>query len=675
MTSKPDILQGTDGIRGRISTRQSLDNTHPLDFFLETGFLTPEFFECYTFAFATLLIDANLARENENVVIGWDPRDRQGNFNRAAIAGIRKAGLNAIVAGTLPTPAMPLYMLSIDAAASVVLTASHNPADQNGIKLFCGHTALKLLPADDITLTDRIHEQKSFDLSKLKETGGFELREQRVKDFFVTFCLDPRNSWIDTGDFKDSILVVDASNGAVATVAEPVFSALPFQQVEFTNMEGHINERCGVADIEGMESISRDMVSSPDGRFSGYQTLDRLFELATKLKQGGSPGTSLIGLVFDGDGDRCYRLDYIPERDRFHVSSGDLLGIHQARYLLNDDSQKGKLFVNTVESDLNTAITARDMGYEAVLTGVGDKWILSRAVLDQMQASLPENQVHKESFQAFTEKENGLSAIDLSAWWQEVRKENVVPEKDQRKYAIGLEESGHCITPGYFDSASLTTVCFSGNGIKTALNSVMAMAPYTGKSYQPDAIEHPFEAGVRKTFYTYYVDKSRLKSGQAFRNEIQSTLIEQFKCCFPETFEMSLLEFSEEKEMIYCSISENQKQCGAIFMRNSGTEDKSALYLRGEARLQTFLEDLGFHMHLSLLRGQKNHSHPFVEFELKLLKAVERGDSPDTLLSQHKDLPCERILKEMELKEGLLMKSDGVLSLTGKGKSFLDFCV
>ena len=131
MTIKPEKLQGTDGIRGRIAQNKDRGETNPIDFFLTHNRLTPDFFEKYTYAFGTLLIDSGFASENDKIIIGWDPRDQEGTFNQGAIDGIRKAGLTAVVVGTLPTPAIPLYMQSIEAKASVVLTASHNPLNSS----------------------------------------------------------------------------------------------------------------------------------------------------------------------------------------------------------------------------------------------------------------------------------------------------------------------------------------------------------------------------------------------------------------------------------------------------------------------------------------------------------------------------------------------------------------
>ena len=148
-------IQGTDGIRAPICRLEDISSSNPLVALLDEGLLTEEFFELYTYAYCQELLEAGFASKSDLVVIGWDPRDFSGRFNEAAVCGIRKAGLTAVVVDVLPTPAISLYQLYVRAACAFVLTASHNPEDQNGIKIFLGHSNLKLFPEDDKRLTQR----------------------------------------------------------------------------------------------------------------------------------------------------------------------------------------------------------------------------------------------------------------------------------------------------------------------------------------------------------------------------------------------------------------------------------------------------------------------------------------------------------------------------------------
>ena len=128
-------LQGTDGIRRE--TRQfnitECINLTPQQVFLEKGWINEQFMELYAYSHIKNLPKG---RHTKNVVVGWDPRDPSGIFVDAVTKGIRKAGANALVLGIVPTPLVPLFMLHEKADCGIMITASHNPNDQNGIKLF-----------------------------------------------------------------------------------------------------------------------------------------------------------------------------------------------------------------------------------------------------------------------------------------------------------------------------------------------------------------------------------------------------------------------------------------------------------------------------------------------------------------------------------------------------------
>ncbi|MBU2515341.1 hypothetical protein KJ966_28830 [bacterium] len=673
MIQRPEILQGTDGIRGRIAGNEQLQGKSPLELFLTSGFLTPAFFEKYCYAFGTCLLKSGFARKGDRVVIGWDPRDKDSNFNQAAVTGIRKAGLIAIIAGTLPTPAIPLYMLSINAIAAVVLTASHNPSDQNGIKLFFGATALKFLPPDDKLLTDTLYRQELLNLFEVVETGFMESHENKARQFFVEFCTNPKNSWLEQDDFSDSILVIDASNGAVSTVVEDIFSCFNFKEILYTNLKGNINEYCGVADLEGLEQISRSGVTGAGAKFESYQTLQTIFKIGDRIRTSQETKTRIIGLVFDGDGDRCFRLDYNPETDALIVSSGDFLGIHQARFLKQKFPDSNPLFVNTVESDLNTAITAREMGFTPVLTGVGDKWILSRAVVDMMQSVVDPSGSDWQTLQQLLDRESGLSALELSTFWKDyLQKHSPQKQSAPARFAIGIEESGHSITPGFLPGVDKPLPCFFGNGIKSGLNSIKATKEINQDNDWYQSLSKPFLSGIMKTFYTYYVDKSEILPGSVFREQFKTQLSDSFYCYFPSRFKIEFIEYPEEKAMLYCSILEDHKQCGAIFIRNSGTEDKSALYLRGEQKLLAYLEGMGRELHLKMLLELKVESNEFTRFEIDLLRIIQKEEAIEKLFLSNANLPRERILKEIEFKEQLIYKVKGVYHLTEKGETFIN---
>lgn len=677
MTSET-ILQGTDGIRGLVSRNiPKTEHRNALTCFLDSGIMTPAFFELYTYSYASLLLMSGCAERGDPIITGWDPRDSSGEFNQAALSGIRKAGLNTVTVGILPTPAIPLYMLKTGASGGVMLTASHNPADQNGIKLFHGTTALKFLPPDDAALSSLIFRLQDRDLTELPEIGNLADHSDVARSFFISFQTDPRNSWVNNVTFEDQILVIDAAKGAVATVVQEIFNGYDFRDVVYTNLTGNINESCGVADLEGHHVIDWDDMVQEDGRFIGYETLETMATLAATESGIGSGDTMLSGLVFDGDGDRCFRLDYDPIEKTVIVSSGDHLGIQMARHLnlKKANSSEPPLFVNTVESDLKTAITAEDEGYQPVITGVGDKWILKRAVIDFIRSQVStESEYATEIMKQLSEDTAGkdLSGLAVSRSWKQYlaaaghKTPAAVP-----RFQIGIEESGHSITPGFFDSDDHRIRCFAGNGIKTGLNALVAIQKLQKDKTLAERIQHlkyPFEPGVKKTYYTYYVHKNRLMPGETFREQLISVIQENVKYTLPETIDATLTKFSEEPALVYFRLSENDRIVGALFVRNSGTEDKSALYLRGDRKLEDSLEPLGMNLHRFMLNGMKNRESEFAVLERQILSTVGHGLSLADLRANNTTPSFDRVLREIEFKEGLLQRQGAQWILTEKGK-------
>lgn len=680
MTKQQMILQGTDGIRGRVQVTDDLAGLSPLDYYLQKGFLTPAFYELYTYSYAQLMLESGNMNKGDTIIIGWDPRDKTGKFNQSAIDGLLKSGLNVIQVGILPTPAIPLYMLKQNGAGSVVLTASHNPADQNGIKLFHGYSGMKFLPDDDLRLTQAIYRYHQEKLGNKECVGKLYDHTQEARQFFIDFSASPENAWLTNMDLSQTVLVVDGSKGAVATIATPVLDQFSFKKVFYTNMEGDINLNCGVADIEGREIIKAEEVLNKDTKFYTYETLRTLFEVAQSDADIQSGKVNLTGMVFDGDGDRCFRLDYQPEKNQLLVSSGDFLGVHQALYLKEkEQNHQNQWFVNTVESDLNTAVYAESQGYKAVLTGVGDKWILLKAVLDQILAETdPKTSIGKELIQWVEKNQNdtSLSGITLSKKWKEACQSGAVKNGEEKyKFSVGFEESGHCITPGFIKTNSGNRRSFAGNGLKTALNSLAALnsGRSTFDSTFFERIENPFEQGVKETFYTYYVEKSRLLPGDSKRKEIENRLQEILIQMLPSNLSCNEVKFPEEASMVYFQIMEGTHMQGAVFIRNSGTEDKSALYLRGAEKIRSELEKIGETMHLSLLNQLKNKENEFAICEQHLLEQIQVNTLSDieTLKKTYDGLPVERILNEIELKEKLIARNKGGWKLTRKGEAYL----
>ncbi|MFQ5845665.1 MAG: hypothetical protein ACE5JG_11830, partial [Planctomycetota bacterium] len=546
-----DRIQGTDGIRRPValSTDPAVRGLTPQQAFLERGRITERFLELYAYAYVSALAPP------AEVVVGWDPRDPAGDFTGAAVAGVRKAGATAVVLGTFPTPGVALYQVWRGAPAALMVTASHNFRDQNGVKIFQGPRARKLLPDDDRALTRRVLAlDHARDVAPLPPRGAQVDARDDAREVFVAFHLDRRNSWLEEGEtLGDFPLVVDPAHGALSGLGADVLRRLHGGEVVEVNADtgsGDVNRDSGVADLEGVPEIARD-----DLRFRSHRAVREVFRRRGRAA------------VFDADGDRFYRLDYDPESDRILVLSGDETAVLQARRLA--PPAPGTLFVNTVESDLNAARAARELGFTPVLTGVGDKWVLRHA------AETPE------------------------------------------RYGIGSEETGHNISRGVLRTRAGEEVpVFVGNGLKSAVNTFVAT-----RGLAPGASHHPFEPGFKRAFYVYYTRQELLARGSEVSRGVARVIA---GACTLGPVEVR--PFSEEPDMLYLSVADGRGgQRAGIFVRNSGTEEKTGVNVRGHRADAAALVAAGDAAVLYLAGAMKDHDHPMARAQRAVLEALERG--------------------------------------------------
>ena len=514
-------IQGTDGVRGKISTGFS---QNPLNLFLSEGFLSPTFFEIYCFAYLKAFGNAESKTGNARVALAYDPRDKTGLFRRSAIAGIGKAGFGVLDIGVAPTPALVLATITEQAFAGFMLTASHNPADQHGIKIFKGGTGLKLTPAEEERLTGTLFAlfEKGY---KFSDPGGTDVKIKPVMfDYSEKFSNFIRKN--STGSQERFQLVVDGANGAAAGLLTwRGQGPFPFHSVtnHAVNCDGKnpINHDGGVGEIEGLSLVSRETIESGDSFLSRFPVFTKMFSLAAEdkdIKTG-----DLLGLVFDGDADRCFPLVYLRECDSVRIFSGD----ETAAVICRGSENKVTDLLFTVESDLNLSNYFPEV--ESKIHAVGDKWILKN--------------MH-----------DGLSQKEL-------------------KNPLGFEESGHMIFPASDDEGRTV---LSGNGILAGIKFIEALQALqkseTAKDFYQTVL-HPFPEGLKTTIPVYWVRKSKLNPA-----ELIPVLLKNLK---EHKIDARTVEFTDEPGMIYFSLL-NLKKKAAIFIRNSGTENKTNIYVRGD---------------------------------------------------------------------------------------------
>jgi phosphoglucosamine mutase len=305
---------GTDGIRGKVGEHPML-----VDFALQL-------------ASAAARV---LAPEGGTVLIGKDTRLSGYMFESALEAGFVAAGVNAMLIGPLPTPGIAYMTRRFNCDFGVVISASHNPYDDNGIKFF---------DATGAKLSDELEERIEMELAQPPVTRtsrslGRASRVDRSRTLYQDFCAATISAGVDLSGMK---IVVDCANGAAYKVGPRVLADL------------------------GAEIVP--IGCSPNGR----NINDGCGSTAPDLLQLTVPGVRAhVGLALDGDGDRLVMVDHLGR-----IVDGDqiLYVIARAR---KDAGSLRQPVVGTVMSNLGLELAFRECGIDFLRAPVGDRYVLA----------------------------------------------------------------------------------------------------------------------------------------------------------------------------------------------------------------------------------------------------------------------------------------------------------
>ncbi len=312
-------LFGTDGIRGEA-------NTHPM---------TTEIAMQVGRAIAFIVKDRS---RGHGIVIGKDTRLSCYMLENALAAGICSMGVDVMLVGPLPTPGISFITTSMRADAGVVISASHNPFQDNGIKIFA-HDGFKLPDDVEEEIEDLIFSQKMEALRPVAAEVGKAVRIEDAKGRYIVFLKSTFPKQFVLDDFH---IVLDCAHGATYGVAPHVFEELGARVTALgVKPDGtNINRRCGALHPELMAEAVRT------------ENAD-------------------IGLAFDGDGDRLIVCD-----ERGQIVDGDHIMAICAKDLLKQRKLKKKTLVTTVMSNMGLEVAVEGMGGTLVRTGVGDRYVV-----------------------------------------------------------------------------------------------------------------------------------------------------------------------------------------------------------------------------------------------------------------------------------------------------------
>ena len=312
-------LFGTDGVRG-------VANEHPMtaEMALNIGRATAYLFK--------------RTGHTPRIIIGKDTRISGYTLENALVAGIRSMGVSALFVGVLPTPGIAFTTNSMRADAGIVISASHNPFQDNGIKIFSSE-GFKLPDEKELEIENLIFSNNMHTLHPSPNELGKAYRIEDARGRYIVFL---KNSFPKEFSLEGTKVVMDCAHGATYKVApETLFELGADVTTMFDEPNGqNINANCGSQHPEA---------------------------LAEEVKKQGAD----VGFAFDGDGDRLIAVD-----EAGTVLTGDQIMAVCAKTMKEGGKLPNNLLISTVMSNIGLGIALEELGIQNVTTKVGDRYVL-----------------------------------------------------------------------------------------------------------------------------------------------------------------------------------------------------------------------------------------------------------------------------------------------------------
>ena len=315
---------GTDGIR-RIANTE----------------LTPEL--VYKVAKAGAYVLAKHSNHAPTILIGRDTRISGTLIESAMTAGFLSYGANVKLIGVIPTPGVAYLTKKIKADASVVISASHNTYDFNGIKYF-SNKGMKIPDSLEEEIEEVLESGKIEELTApSNKIGVSEVREDLLDEYLYFFRKNFEDKFENINK-ENFVVAIDTANGATSVIADKVYTALGIKHYIINNTPNglNINADCG--------STHLDMLKK--------------FVVANKCN---------MGIAYDGDGDRCLCID-----ENGNEIDGDIIMAILAKHLKEQGKLKDNTLVATVMSNLGLKKFCENNKIKFMQTKVGDRYVLEK---------------------------------------------------------------------------------------------------------------------------------------------------------------------------------------------------------------------------------------------------------------------------------------------------------
>lgn len=307
---------GTDGVRGVANTELTCDLAYKLG--RAGGFVLAK------------------GKEKVKVIVGKDTRVSGDMLEAALISGLMSVGCDIITVGVVPTPAVAYLTQKYGADCGVVISASHNPVEYNGIKFF-NKDGYKLDDELELNIEQYIDDIDKVDYHPIGCKVGKKIHKHDAQRDYIEYLKSIINV-----DFKGLKVVLDCANGAAYNAAPIVFDELGASIITINSRPdgNNINDKCGSTHPQSLQKAV----------------------LAHKAD---------LGLAYDGDADRLIAVD-----ENGNIVDGDHIMVLSAIHLKNKNKLAQDTLVVTVMSNIGLTIAAKEHGINLATTAVGDRYVL-----------------------------------------------------------------------------------------------------------------------------------------------------------------------------------------------------------------------------------------------------------------------------------------------------------
>ena len=270
------------------------------------------------------------------VVVGKDTRQSGDMLEAALIAGLMSVGCDVITVGVIPTPGVAYLTRKYGAECGVVISASHNPMEDNGIKFF-NKDGFKLDDEIELKIEEYIDNMEKIAYKPIGNEVGVRIHKHTAAQDYVDYL----KSIVDT-DLTGLKVVLDCANGAAYKVAPEVFRELGAEVIAMnvTPDGENINHKCGSTHPEGLQKAVVEHNAD-------------------------------LGLAYDGDADRLIAVD-----ETGTIVDGDHIMILGAVFLKKQNKLANDTLVVTTMSNIGLHVAAKEYGIDLAITDVGDRYVI-----------------------------------------------------------------------------------------------------------------------------------------------------------------------------------------------------------------------------------------------------------------------------------------------------------